>query len=145
MQITSTGNVGIGTTNPAELLSLGLAGTTKGVISLSGNTSGKVIIQPAAAAGAWTMTLPTAIGTAGQQLTDVAGDGVTSWAAAGSSRQLKDIVGTVTDPSEALTQILSTPIYRFHYKTGKGTGDSTTEYLGVMADEAQWPCIITAP
>jgi len=85
-----------------------------------------------------TYSLPPTVGGAGQQLTDVAGNGVLTWADAGSLRILKDIVGTVTDPTEALTQILSTPIYRFHYKMGKGTGDTETEYVGVMADEAQW-------
>jgi hypothetical protein len=85
------------------------------------------------------MTLPAAVGSgAGQQLTDVAGDGITAWAAAGSSRELKNIVGAITDPTEALTQLLSTPLYRFNYKPGMGTGDSATEYVGVMADEAPW-------
>ncbi|KKP88020.1 MAG: Lipoprotein [Candidatus Nomurabacteria bacterium GW2011_GWA2_35_80] len=136
--VLTNGNVGIRTTSPTELLSLGTAGTTKGVLSLAGVTSGKIIVQPANAAGTWTMTLPTAVGGAGEQLTDVAGNGITSWAAASSSRQSKDIIGTITDPSEALTQILSTPIYRFNYKPGMGTGDSTTEYVGVMANEALW-------
>lgn len=74
------GNVGIAGTNftPGELLSLGLAGTTKGVLSLAGNTSGKVIIQPAAAAGTWTWTLPTDDGNANQFL-QTNGSGVTSW------------------------------------------------------------------
>ena len=133
-----TGNVGIGTTSPGALLDIGLAGATLGTMRLEGNISGYVQLQSAAAAGSWTMTLPTAVGGAGQQLTDVAGNGITSWAAAGSSRQLKDVVGTVTDPTEALAQILSTPIYRFHYKPGMGTGDSQTEYVGVMANESPW-------
>ena len=81
---TLTGNVGIGTTAPGELLSLGLAGTTKGVLSLSGDTSGKITIQPASASGTYTLTLPTALGPAGSVLTDVEGDGVLSWAPAGS-------------------------------------------------------------
>jgi len=72
--------VGISTASPGELLSLGLAGTTLGVLSLSGNTSGKVTVQPAAAAGTWTLTLPTSAGTSGYVLrTD--GTGITSWAA----------------------------------------------------------------
>jgi len=72
-------NVGIGNTAPGELLSLGLAGTTKGVLSLAGNTSGKVMVQPAAAAGSWNLTLPTSGGTNGYRLqTD--GSGVCSWA-----------------------------------------------------------------
>ncbi len=90
-----------------------------------------------AQAGDITYSLPPAL-VAGNQLTDVAGDGVLTWAAAGSTRALKNIVDTITDPNIALDQILSTPIYRFHYKEGKGTGDSTTEYVGVMADEAAW-------
>ena len=138
MTILGNGNLGIGTTAPSELLSLGLTGTIKGVLSLAGVTSGKVIIQPADVAGTWTMTLPTAVGGAGQQLTDVASNGITSWTAAGSSRELKDIIEIVVDPNEALIQILQTPIYRFHYKPGMGTGDSITEYVGVIADEAPW-------
>ncbi|OGI95665.1 hypothetical protein A2917_01120 [Candidatus Nomurabacteria bacterium RIFCSPLOWO2_01_FULL_42_17] len=132
------GNVGIGTTAPGALLSLGLAGTTKGVINFAGNTSGVVTMQPAAAAGTWTMTLPTAVGSAGYQLTDAAGDGITSWASAASSRELKDVISTVDYPNEALTSILNTKIYKFHYKPGMGTGDTITEYVGVMADEAPW-------
>ncbi|MCX6724163.1 MAG: hypothetical protein NT155_03285 [Candidatus Staskawiczbacteria bacterium] len=131
--------VGIGTTTPGAMLDIGLAGTTLGTMRLEGNTSGYVQLQSAAAAGSWTMTLPAAVGGgAGYLLTDVAGNGITSWTAPASSRDLKDIAGTVTDPTEALTQILGTPIYRFHYKPGMGTGDTATEYVGVMADEAPW-------
>lgn len=72
---------GIGNTSPGELLSLGTAGTTKGVLSLSGNTSGKVIIQPAAAAGTYTLTLPTDDGTSNQFL-QTNGSGVLTWATA---------------------------------------------------------------
>jgi len=77
-------NVGIGTTSPGELLSLGLAGTTKGVISLAGDTSGKIIIQPAATAGTYTLTLPTAQGAASTNLQND-GAGNLSWAAAASA------------------------------------------------------------
>ncbi|KKR59146.1 MAG: Hemagluttinin family protein [Candidatus Nomurabacteria bacterium GW2011_GWF2_40_31] len=91
-----------------------------------------------AQAASITYSLPPAVGGAGTQLTDVAGDGVLTWAAAGSLRSMKNIVGTITDPNEALTQILSTPIYQFHYKPKMGTGDSATMYVGVMADEAPW-------
>ena len=129
--------VGIGTTAPSTLLHVGLAGTTLGTIGVAGNTSGLVTIQPAAAAGTWTLTLPTAVGAAGQQLTDAAGNGITSWTAAGSKREYKNILGTV-EPEEALSTILDTPVYRFKYKAGFGTGDYSTEYVGVMADEAPW-------
>jgi len=80
--VLGNGNVGIatGTLAPGELLSLGKDGTTKGVLSLAGNTSGKIIIQPANIAGLWTFTLPITGGTNGYFLqTD--GTGITTWAA----------------------------------------------------------------
>jgi len=61
--IEGTGNVGIGTESPLELLSLGTAGTKAGVLSLAGATSGKAIIDVSAAAGTPTLTLPTTTGT----------------------------------------------------------------------------------
>ena len=73
-----TGNVGIGTTSPGALLDVGLAGTTLGVVRLAGNTSGNVAIQPAAAAGTWTFTLPASGGTNTYALT-TNGSGVSSW------------------------------------------------------------------
>ena len=61
-------------------LTLGVAGTTAGSLLLSGSTSGAVTVKSAAAAGTWTMTLPTTAGTNGYVLsTD--GAGVTSWIA----------------------------------------------------------------
>lgn len=38
----------------------------------------------------------------------------------------------------ALDRLLATNIYNFHYKPGMGTGDTETQYVGVMADEASW-------
>ena len=134
---TVAGKIGIANTAPAVLLDLGKAGTTKGVMRLAGNTSGNVTIQPAAVAGTWSLTLPAAVGAAGNQLTDAAGNGIASWAAPGSLRSMKNIIGTAL-PAEALTRIINTKVYRFHYKPGMGTGDSDTEYVGVMADEAPW-------
>ena len=63
LYIRNDGNVGISTTSPSELLALGTAGTTGGVISFAGATSGKAIIQPPAVAGTPTLTLPTSTGT----------------------------------------------------------------------------------
>lgn len=55
-----------------------------GDLAFQGSSSGLVSIMPAAAAGTWTMTLPTTDGNSGEFLqTD--GNGVTSWAAASSS------------------------------------------------------------
>jgi hypothetical protein len=89
VRISGTGNVGIGTTTPGALLDIGAPGTTLGTMRLEGNTSGYVQIQPAAAAGSWTMTLPATAGTNGYVLS-TNGSGVTSWVAAGGS-------GTVTN------------------------------------------------
>ncbi len=74
----STGNVGIGTTAPLELLSLGLAGTTAGKLSLAGLTSGKAIINVNAIAGTPTLTLPTITGTLAL-LTDVINQPITGF------------------------------------------------------------------
>lgn len=63
-------------------LTLGVAGTAAGSLLLSGSTSGAVTVQSAAAAGTWSMTLPTTGGSSGQFL-QTNGSGVTTWAAAG--------------------------------------------------------------
>jgi len=50
---------------------------------------------------------------------------------------LKDIEGE-HDAQDALAKLLTTKVYDFHYKPGKGTQDSSSQYVGVMADEAPW-------
>lgn len=75
------------TLTSAALLTLGTAGTSSGSLALTGSSSGLITIQPAAAAGTYTLTLPTDDGTANQFLqTD--GSGVLTWASGNS--------GTVT-------------------------------------------------
>jgi len=76
--INSSSNVGIGTTSPSALLTLGTAGTTSGTLSLAGGTSGVITLQTAAAAGTYTLTLPTSDGNANEVLT-TNGSGVLSW------------------------------------------------------------------
>jgi len=73
----------------------------------------------------------------GQQLTSGGDDAACDWTAASSLREYKNI-GEQASPQDALETMLSTPAYHFHYKEKKGTGDSSTEYIGVMADEAPW-------
>lgn len=68
MRISSARNVGIGNTNPQQLLSVGANGGTNGAIGLSGSTSGVVTVKPQAAAGTYNFNLPTTSGTAGQVL-----------------------------------------------------------------------------
>ena len=77
--IFTNGNVGIGNTAPTTLLTLGTAGTTAGALSMAGSSSGVVTLNVAAAAGTWTLTLPTNDGDSGQFL-QTNGSGVTSWA-----------------------------------------------------------------
>lgn len=107
-------NLGIGTTAPAELLSVGLAGTTKGVMSLAGNTSGKVIIQPLAAAGNYTLTLPPNDGNLNSVLvTD--GNGVLTWADATAASAHELLGGPTVHTNTALS-----PVTRGGIITGKG-------------------------
>lgn len=121
----------------ADPIQLGVAGSTTGTLDICGATSGVVTVTVNATAGTWTMTLPAAVGTAGHQLTDAGGNGITSWAAPSSLREYKDIL-CEANPQEALDAILRTKAYRFHYKEGMGTLDIETEYVGVLANEALW-------
>lgn len=89
MRLDSSNRVGIGTDAPSTLLHVGKAGTTLGTLGLAGNTSGLVTIQPAAAAGTWTMTLPTGAGSSGQVL-QTNGSGTTSWATVNSTSYQTD-------------------------------------------------------
>jgi len=93
-------------------LTLGVSTSVAGSLGLSGSTSGKVTLQTAAAAGTWSMTLPTTAGTNGYVLsTD--GTGVTSWIATSGGG------GTVTSVAQSFTggiiSVSGSPI------TGSGT------------------------
>jgi len=79
---------------------LGTTSFEKGILEILGNTSGTVTIQPAAAAGTWTMTLPTTDGNSGEYLqTD--GNGVTSWAAVteGANTALSNLASVAINTS----------------------------------------------
>jgi hypothetical protein len=65
-------------------LTLGAAGSSLGLLKLTGNTSGTVTINTAAAAGTWTLQLPANDGDADQFL-QTNGSGVTSWVAGPTS------------------------------------------------------------
>lgn len=122
----------------AGYLSSGLAGTATGTVRILGTTSGTVTLSVADAAGTWTMKLPAAVGTAGFQLTDAAGDGITSWAAAASRKKYK-IIGDRVTPEEGLQKIVHiAEVRKFKYKQGMGTGDTKTEYVGIMTDDVPW-------
>lgn len=69
--------------SPVNLGTVGPAGTT-GILKFNGSTSGTITVQPANAAGTWTLTLPADNGDVGQFLrTD--GEGVTTWVTGSSS------------------------------------------------------------
>lgn len=65
-------------------------------LKLLGSSSGTVTLQGAAAAGTWTLTLPTSGGTNGYVLT-TNGSGVTSWSAAGGGSGVTSITGTANE------------------------------------------------
>ncbi len=67
------GNVGIGTTTPTQLLSLGTSGSTSGIFNAAGSTSGTITFQPQAAAGTYNWNWPTTAGTSGYLLTSAGG------------------------------------------------------------------------
>lgn len=75
---------GVAASDPAfsSTPTLGIAGTTLGTLSFAGNTSGVVTVQPAAAAGTWSLTLPTSAGS-NLQFLQTDGTGITTWATGG--------------------------------------------------------------
>ncbi len=101
----TTGTVltGVSGANPAFTATptFGSVGTL-GTLSLAGNTSGAVTIEPAAAAGTWAMTLPTSGGTSGQFL-QTNGSGVTSWATAITSSLAFSAITAGTNTAALLT------------------------------------------
>jgi len=68
----------------ASSLTLGTASTAAGgIIMKNASNANNVTIQAGATSGTYAMTLPLAVAGAGEVLTDAAGNGVLSWAAAG--------------------------------------------------------------
>ncbi len=99
---------------------IGLAGTNLGILKMSGNTSGTVTLQPAAAAGTYTLTLPTTDGNSGEFL-QTNGSGVLTWAAASGGSGIT--VGTTTITSGTNTRILynNSGVVGEYLVTGTGT------------------------
>lgn len=85
------------------------------------------------------------VGAAGEQLTSGGAGAACDWAAAGSMRQFKKLLGIRDDYDEALRLVVETPVYDFQYKDKSEaterittTGDTETVYTGIMADEAPY-------
>jgi hypothetical protein len=83
------------------------------------------------------ISLGTDMGSDGEQLTSGGDDAACDWTAAASLREYK-IIGNEADSGQALQAMLDATPYHFRYKEKKGTGDSITEYVGLMADDAPW-------
>lgn len=118
---------------------IGIAGTTTGSLILAGATSNTVTVKAQDAAGSVTFLLPAAVGSNGEQLTTNGGTPATmSWASAASSREFKNILGSLSDRAEeALARVLSRDVYEFRYRKDAkmSTGDFDTTYHGIVADE----------
>ncbi len=89
-----------------SVLTVGQAGSVRGAIDIAGATSQTVRVQVASTAGAWTLTLPTNDGAAGQYLlTD--GNGITQWASvsggSGITRSTSIITANTTGAEAAST------------------------------------------
>ena len=87
------------------------------------------------------------VGTDGEQLTSGGAAAECDWAAAGSLRAFKKVLGIRDDAADALKMIAETPVYDFKYRPKSeaapgeritNTGDVETVYTGIMADEAPW-------
>lgn len=137
------GNVGIATTAPSEKLhvvgnslttstaKIGVAGSSKGSITLSGNTSGTVTISPKAAAGSYTLTLPDTDGDVDEVLT-TDGSGNLSWSTGGSGS------GTAITTEYAIAThgfAVGDVVYCTATTTcakAKADAESTAEVLGIV-------------
>lgn len=128
-----------GATSVAQI-QMGTAGTSTGSVVLAGATSGTTTVSAQAVAGAWTMALPAAVGSAGQQLTDAGGDGVCSWAAASLGAWKND--EGILDPYEALLAVVGVPTHKFTYNKDvlpPGQWDGCgMQMTGIFAEEAPW-------
>ena len=98
----------------------GTTGITQPADNLAGSSSGTVTVQPAAAAGTWTMTLPTTAGTNGYVLgTD--GTGVTNWVATAGALPTPTTAGNVIFTTDGSTWSSTQKIVRGASVSPSGT------------------------
>lgn len=142
LQANSSGNVGIGTTNPGTKLDIGSSdlgdGAAGPVITLGRNTN-------ATNAGAGSVNFLNKDGTAGYVWQDAGGllrintaapttandTQGTVVGAQSSSLASKNVLGEFTDYQGALSTVLNTPLFNFNYKSGAFNNE---EFTGIITD-----------
>lgn len=123
ISIDQNGSIGVQSVSANTYIALGVTGSTTGYTLFNGSTSGSVTLSVAAAAGTWTMKLPTSAGTSGYFLqTD--GSGNTTWAAAsgGTSTSATLFTGTATGSFNNVTTTTIVP-------SGTGSMTMAANYL----------------
>jgi len=135
----NSGNVGIGTTAPTQLLSLGTAGSTSGIFNIAGSTSGTITFQPQAAAGTYNWNWPTTAGTSGYFLTSGGGgSSPMTWTDPSTiTPNVRDIQYIETNTFSALTgyTAVGSPTYSVtggkvvFTGTGSGSVSNITQYI----------------
>jgi len=114
---------------------LGISGTTLGTLSLAGNSSGVVTIQPQAAAGTFNFNLPTTAGTSGYVLTSAGGaSSPMTWTAPGSLA-VALVVGSTAISGGTTTRIL--------YDNAGTLGEYTLTGSGTVVAMQTSPSLIT--
>lgn len=126
-------------------------GAASGTVTVESTTGGTVAITlPDSTAGDYEYVLPTSFGSAGQQMTDVVGDGVLSWANAAAisladmfpfmDRSYFDTTGTGTDDSllviDALMDTAGAPTYSTLQEWANTSQSSYIISGGVISQDA---------
>ena len=117
-------------------LTLGVAGTTLGTISLSGSTSGVITIQPQAAAGTYNFNLPTTAGTSGYVLTSAGG--------VSSPMTWTNPTALGIDLDVGTTAIVSGTTTRILYNNAGVLGEYTLTGSGTVVVMATAPTFVTS-
>lgn len=160
----ATGSVALSITGS---LTLGTVSSITGGLKLAHASSAFLTtIQAGNAAAARTYTWPTNFGSAGDALTDAAGDGTLSWAAAGGSSTLTSVpksanyttiagnlgksIDNTTGGSDVTTTLLSAATagagaLQYVKKIDSGAGKVIVSMAEVVTMTIATPCVVTMP
>lgn len=114
---------------------LGKAGTATGTLSFEGATSGRVMIQPASAAGSWTLTLPTAYPAANGYVLSANTNGTSSWIApSGPSINVDTSSSSLSAYTGSIGAISRTGSNFFGHQAGLGASAANySNFFGLKA------------